>query len=752
MPVMIKLTKFILRCLLRFFYEVKVTGLENYAKSGNRVLIIANHTSLLDGIILYAWLPETPIFAINTRIAEKKSFRPFLGFVDLFTMNPASPLSIKSMIRFLREEHKAVIFPEGRITITGSLMKIYEGPGMIAEKSGATILPVSIDGGQFSPLSYMKGRGRVIWFPHIRIRILPLERIRIDPSIHGHARRKAAARQLQDVMYKLTYAAFNYRTTVFDALLTAAERYGREIAIVEDINRKPISYRQLITRSMILGRAIRRDTRHGEYVGVLLPNMITTLVTFLALQYLGRIPAMLNYSVGIQALLKTCKTARLETIYTSRQFIEKANLQEVAEKLSQLYKLIYLEDLRGRITLFDKCLGFARGLYPSRHYHRITGKIDPDKPAVVLFTSGSEGIPKGVVLSHSNLLSNYAQVSCHIDFQPKDITFTCLPLFHSFGLNGGFLMPLLGGSKIFLYPTPLHYRAIPELVYELGATILFGSNTFFNGYARHAHPYDFNSVRYAVAGAEKLRRDTQQLWMEKFGIRILQGYGVTETSPVISVNTPMNNKMDTAGRIMPEIEYYLQPVAGIDEGGRLVVKGPNLMLGYLLHDSNGEIIPPSTERGTGWYDTGDIASIDEEGFITIQGRAKRFAKIGGEMISLTTVEELAMLTWPEYCHAAVNLPDDRKGEKIILVTSCLDADRRQIINQARSHHYGELYIPKKILLAEEMPVLSTGKTDYLSLHRMAEAAEKTGTDWIAMFTGLEKRPEPLKKKHDTAGD
>jgi acyl-[acyl-carrier-protein]-phospholipid O-acyltransferase/long-chain-fatty-acid--[acyl-carrier-protein] ligase len=743
---MIRFAKFLLRCLLRLLYKVEVTGLEHYQEAGDRVLIIANHTSLLDGVFLYAWFPETPTFAINTQIASRTSYRFYLRYVDLFNMDPNSPLSIKSMIKFLKEDHKAVIFPEGRITLTGSLMKIYEGPGMIAEKSGAMVLPISIDGAQFSPYSYRKGRGRIIRFPRIKIKILPPEKIHIDPSIQGHARRKAAAMKLQDLMYKLTYTAFNYRTTVFDALLTAADRYGHDLTIVEDIHREPLNYRQLITRSMILACPIRQDTQKDEYVGVLLPNVIATLVTFLALQYLGRVPAMLNYTVGVQALLKACETGQLNTIYTSKRFIENANLQEIAQELSQRYNLVYLEDLRERITLFDKCLGLIRGLNPARHYRHIAGDIDPDKPGVILFTSGSEGVPKGVVLSHSNMLSNYAQVSCHIDFQPQDIMFTCLPLFHTFGLNGGFLMPLLGGSKIFLYPTPLHFRAIPELVYELGATILFGSNTFLKGYARHAHPYDFNSLRYAVAGAEKLHQDTQQTWMEKFGIRILQGYGVTETSPVISVNTPMNNKMGTTGRIMSDMEYYLQSVDGIDEGGRLVVRGPNVMLGYLLHDSNGEIIPPATDRGPGWYDTGDIASFDDEGFLTILGRAKRFAKIGGEMVSLTAVEELAMMTWPDFSHAAVNLPDEKKGEKIVLVTNHQNADRKQILNYAKAQQYGELYIPRKILLAEELPVLGSGKTDYITLHKMALEAEETGKSWIAKITRLVKKPETPNKK------
>ena len=749
---MLKPIKFLLRGLLRLLYRVEVTGLEYYHQAGDRVLIIANHTSLLDGVLLYAWLPETPTFAINTDIAEKKAFKFYLMFVDLFRMDPTNPLSVKSMIKFLKNDRKAVIFPEGRITKTGSLMKIYEGPGLVADKSGATILPIAIDGAQFSPFSYMKGRGRVIWFPRIKLTFLPPEKISVPDNFQGHERRKAVALALQDLMYQLTYSSFKYRTTVFDAILNAADRYGKDLEIIEDINRNSLTYKQLIIRSFILGSAIQRDTTAGEHVGVLMPNVVTTTVLFMATQYLDRVPAMLNFTAGTHAILSACETGQIKTIYTSRQFIENAKLQSLAEDLEQHKKIIYLEDLKDRITLKDKITGLLRNKYAHFHYRSNVDSLDPDKPAVILFTSGSEGVPKGVVLSHSNLLSNYAQVSCHIDFQPTDIVFSCLPLFHSFGLNAGYLMPLIGGSKVFLYPTPLHYRIIPELVYELGATILFGTNTFFKGYARHAHPYDFYSLRYAVAGAEKLRDDTLQLWMEKFGVRILQGYGVTETSPVISVNTPMQCRIGTTGRLMSGMEYYIKPVKGIEQGGRLVVKGPNVMLGYLLQGQDGKIQPPSTEKGPGWYDTGDIATIDTEGFISILGRAKRFAKIGGEMVSLTAIEEIAMQIWPEFTHAAINLSDEKKGEKIILVSNNKQADRKQYQEYARLNKIGELYIPRKIILTEDFPVLASGKTDYTTLTELANSAEQTGSGWLEKLSRFVKRQDTTDPGNQTDTD
>ena len=715
--------------------------MQHYNDAGKRVIIVANHTSLLDGALLYAWLPETPTFAIHTRISARTSFKPFLKVVDLFVLDPTNPLSVKSMIKFIKADRKVVIFPEGRITVTGTLMKIYEGPGLIADKADAMILPIAIDGTQFSTASYMRGRRRIFWFPRIHMRVLAPQKLCIAPAIQGHARRKAATLAMQTLMFKLFCATYDYNKSIFSAILQAADCYGKDQKCLEDINREPLNYRQLISRAFILARLFRKDTAKHEHVGLLLPNVNTTVISFLALQYLGRVTAMLNYTAGTQAVLRACETGRIKTVYTSKRFIDNAGLSELASELENQVNLIYLEELRTQLSIVDKLLGVIRSYYPHIHYRQQTPDVAPASPTVNLVTSRSERIPTGVVLSRQHLLSNFTHVRCHIDFNSTDLSFSCLPLFHSFGLVGGTLMPLLGGSKVFLYPTPLHYRIIPELIYELGATILFGANTFFKGYARHAHGFDFQSLRYCVAGAEKLRADTQRLWMEKFGIRIYEGYGVTETSPVISVNTPVVYKPDRVGQILPGMEYYIKPVEGISEGGRLVVKGHNVMLGYMLHGNDGKIVAPMTERGIGWHDTGDIVAIDEEGFISILGRAKRFAKIGGEMVSLAAVEELAMQTWPDFNHAAVILPDEKKGEKIVLVTDNKQAHRKQIQLMSRQLKYGELYIPKKVVLTEEMPQLSTGKTNYIILTEMAMAEDKEGSGWIKKITRLIKKAE-----------
>ena len=317
----------------------------------------------------------------------------------------------------------------------------------------------------------------------------------------------------------------------------------------------------------------------------------------------------------------------------------------------------------------------------------------PDDPAAILFTSGSEGVPKGVVLSHRNILANAAQGAARIDFGRTDKVFNVLPLFHSFGFTVGLVLPLVFGVGIYLYPSPLHYRLVPELVYGSNATILFGTDTFLAGYARTANAYDFRSLRYVLAGAEPVKESTRRVYMEKFGLRILEGYGVTEAAPALAINTPMFHKPGTVGRLLPGIEARLEPVPGLEGGQRLYVRGPNIMLGYLRADRPGVIEPPDG----GWHDTGDIVAIDERNFVAIKGRSKRFAKIGGEMVSLAAVEALAAELWPDHVSAVTAIPDPRKGERLVLVTDSAEATRAAFQAHGKARGATELMIPAEVI-------------------------------------------------------
>ena len=583
--------------------------------------------------------------------------------------------------------------------------------------------PVRIDGAQYTPLSRLRGRVRLRWWPPISLTILPPRKLEIPPGVRGRERRRVAGKQLADLMTEMMFATSNFRRTLFAALLDARRVHGGAHVIVEDIERKPLTYGDLVVRSMLLGDLVAQDTQRGETVGLMLPNTAAAVVLLFGLQATGRVAAMLNYTVGPQSLESACEAAQIRRIYTSERFVQAAKLERLVDKLRATIKVVYLEELRERVTPAVKLKAALLARFAGSRHRRFG--VHPDDPAVILFTSGSEGAPKGVVLSHANVLANREQVAARLDFNAQDVVLNALPLFHSFGLTAGTLLPLLSGIKTFFYPSPLHYRIVPEIAYDVNATIMFGTNTFLAGYARFAHPYDFYSVRYVFAGAEKLKDETRRVWTDKFGVQVFEAYGATETSPALATNTPMDSRPGTVGRLLPGLEHALDPVPGVD-GGRLSVRGPNVMLGYLRADRPGVIVPPATERGPGWYDTGDIVTIDADGFVTIQGRAKRFAKIGGEMVSLTAVEELAARTWPAAQHACVSLPDFQKGEQLILVTTQPEPTRQEILARARADGAGELGVPKRLLHVPALPLLGSGKTDYPAVLALAEGALPDG--------------------------
>lgn len=714
------LPRSIVQAITKLLYRVEVIGMENYYAAGKRVVIIGNHTSYLDAALFAAFLPDRLTFAINTIVSKVWWVKLFTWMTDSFPIDPTKPMGIKSLIEYVRKNKRVIIFPEGRVTVTGALMKIYEGPGMVADKSQAKLLPIRIDGAEYTFFSRLSGKEvPTKWFPKITLTIMPPQSFDVDDVLVGRKRRQAISAKLYDLMKEMMLASSAYQKPLFYSLIEASEMHGHWHTIAEDIRREPIRYHKLLLGSFVLGREVADVSVSGENIGILLPNTIAAAVLFFGLQAFGRVPAMLNFSSGAKNILAACRVAKITRVYTSQQFVEKAKLQGVIEQLEKNnITVINLETLRDKIGVFKKLRGLLISYFPKFYYKRYFGvKTDQDlmllshNPSVVLFTSGSEGTPKGVVLSHSNIQANRFQISASIDFGRHDTLFNALPIFHSFGLTGGMILPFLLGTRVFFYPSPLHFRIIPELVYDTSSTILFGTDTFLAKYAQFAHPYDFYSIRYVFAGAEKLRDETRQLWSEKFGVRILEGYGTTEAAPILSLNTPMLYKKGTVGKLLPGIHYRLEPVDGIEEGGRLWVSGPNIMLGYLLDKAPGKLETPPD----GWYDTGDVVSIDNDGFITIRGRAKRFAKIGGEMISLTAVEEAISRLWPGFLHAVLNLPDERKGEQLLLMTTYPEADRRHIVEHFKQEGIGELSIPKRVKIIKSMPLLGSGKIDYVTL-------------------------------------
>lgn len=704
--------KTVLQLFFRLLFRVKTIGLES-APQQQKLLVVANHESFLDGLLLGLFLPFRATFVVHTTVLQNFWFRLILSQVPHLAVDPTSPLAMKKVIKLLDAGEPVVIFPEGRITLTGSLMKVYDGPGFVAAKTGATILPVRLDGPARSYFSRLSGQYPRSLFPKITLTYLATTHIPMPEAPTSKQRRRMAGEAMRRLMQEMLFKSHPVQT-LFSSLVDAVKVHGRKTRLLEDMKQVEEPYGELLNRSLAIGRMVQKISALDETVGVLLPNVSNTVCLIFGMSAMRRVPAMLNYTAGTAGMQNACIAANIKTILTSRQFLEAAKLTDAVAAL-QSVNMVYLEDLRGQFGLLDKLwlLGFARW-FPTQAVKQ--GR--PDDPAVVLFTSGSEGKPKGVVHSHRGILANIAQIRAVIDFSPSDKFMIALPLFHAFGFTCGAIMPLVTGAKMFLYPSPLHYRIIPEIIYDRGCTVLFGTSTFLGNYARFAHPYDFYKLRYVVAGAEKLNEEVRKSWMEKFGIRILEGYGATECAPVLAVNTPMACRAGTVGPLLPSLEPRLEAVPGITQGGLLNVRGPNVMLGYYLYDNPGVLKAPDN----GWYSTGDIVDIDADGFVRILGRVKRFAKVAGEMVSLETVEQIANRAAPAAQHAASTQADAQRGENILLFTTDAALTRDALQVAAREIGSPELAVPRKIVVIKELPLLGTGKTDYVKLKQMVETA------------------------------
>ncbi len=683
-----------------------------------RSIIIANHQSFIDGMLLQALTPVRLHWVVHSTAAPVWYFRMVLRLIPHLLVDVTRPMAMKRVVEWIEQGHTVVIFPEGRITTTGSLMKTYEGPAFLAVKAAATLFPVFLDGVTHTIFSRLRNPHPIRWRPRVRVTFFPPRRLEAPEARTGRERRRLATAQLHRQLQQMRFES-HPRPALFDALLDTAKLYGRGTRILADLQRE-YTYGTLLKGALALGRLTSRITAESEYVGVLMPNVGATVMLIFGLLANRRIPAMINYTSGVDGMQSACRLARVRTVITSRAFLEKAKLEEKVARLEGV-RIVYLEDLRAAFGLLDKLWLMAWAL---RRPRAVTKRCRPEDPAVVLFTSGSEAKPKGVVLSHGAIMANIAQIRSIIEFSILDKFLAALPLFHTFGLTGGMFLPLISGARVHLYPSPLHYRLIPEAAYDFDCTVLFATPTFLGHYGRFANPYDFYRLRYVMAGAEKLTDEVRRLWMEKFGIRVLEGYGVTECAPVIAAGTPMAHRARTVGVPVPGMETRVEPVAGLDRGGALHVRGPNLFLGYLSEERPGEIVPPSSSMGPGWYNTGDVVEIDPEGYIEILGRLRRFAKIAGEMVSLEISERVAAAASPARAHAATCVAHPTRGETIVLFTEDPALRRDAMHHAARELGLPEIAVARRIEYLAPIPRLATGKCDYVALKALAEAGAR----------------------------
>jgi acyl-[acyl-carrier-protein]-phospholipid O-acyltransferase/long-chain-fatty-acid--[acyl-carrier-protein] ligase len=632
--------------------------------------------------------------------------------VETHILDADAPLTLKYFLNHLKNGGKCVIFPELQPTTIGNPMKVSQGVAMIADHTKAKILPINITGTELTPFSRIQHKPGLRFFAKVTINILPATKIVLPDDLSGPKRASAAGRALEKIMDEASLASRTKNKKFFDVLLDARKQYGGKFRIFCDHGQRPITYNGLITRILLIEDVLKTAGMEGDNVGVLLPTSIGGAVTIYALQKMGKVPAMLNFSLGGRSLVNCCRTACVKTVITSRKFVELGKFEALIAAVEEAgLRVIWLEDHASSITKFKKVSAALKTIFMRSAPVK---EGETDKPAIILFTSGSEGAPKGVVLSYKNLLVNHAQMYTRVDFYRSDRILNTMPIFHSFGLCGVF-MPVTLGIFVYFYPSPLHYKTISTICYDERITFLFATDTFLGGYAKAASDnYDFATIRMLVQGGEKLRHSTQEIWFERFSIRITEGYGVTEASPVVANNYYAHHRSGTVGQFVAGIEYRIEPVEGVHEGGRLWIKGPNVMLGYLRSTNPGVIDPPKD----GWHDTGDIVSVDEDGFVRILGRAKRFAKIGGEMISLAAVEEVLSEVWPEDKHAVVMTKGGPRGETLSLVTSRPGLKRDELRQTLSDLGVAEIAIPKKILTLENIPLLSTGKIDYVTLEEI----------------------------------
>jgi acyl-[acyl-carrier-protein]-phospholipid O-acyltransferase / long-chain-fatty-acid--[acyl-carrier-protein] ligase len=704
--------KTLLRLLLRCLYGFRAYNTKVLETPGP-VLLLPNHVSWLDWLFLYVSAGDDWKCVVSERVANSSWLHRKIMLNDrTFPIDPESPYAVKHMAEFLQKGGRLAMFPEGRLSRTGTLMKLFDGTGFLIHSTNARVITCYLRGAFRLPYSPNTNRKR--WFPKITAHfsevLAPPQLERMSTSQSRHVLSEWARDQMlrQQFDVEMEFGP----QTVPAAIVESARRFPNHI-VLRDVTAS-LPYKRLLIGADLLAREfqLRLDASRPR-VGVLLPNVNGTPVTLMALWCLGKTPALLNYTTGTATMQACVELAGLKQIITSRAFLERAEL-DVAPLAAAGAEFIYLEDIRAGISGGKKLGAAIRQALGNTCSAPAT---DPGETAVVLFTSGSEGVPKGVELTHRNLLANIRQMLAVTDMMDTDRIFNALPLFHSFGLTVGTLLPLVRGMFVFVYPSPLHYRIVPTVFYELDCTIMLGTNTFLNGYARKAHPYDFRTLRYMFAGAEKLQQATATLWAERFGVRVLEGYGATETSPCVSVCTPMEPKPGSAGRFMPSMEYKIEPVEGVAEGGRLLVRGPNIMKGYLNADANAKF-----QALGGWYDTGDIVRVDEEGFIFIQGRLKRFAKISGEMVSLTAVDDALAGAFPHYglrCQiAVVTKPDEDKGERLIAVTNEPKLTAQEIRSAIQAKGLPNIAVPREIKVVPEIPKLGTGKVNHRELAKL----------------------------------
>ncbi len=719
------LARLILWMLTHTLYNIKVAGQENVPLKGP-ALLVSNHVSFADGFLIGACVQRFIRFMIYRHFYEIKSLKRLLTLMHAIPISGGSKKDIIASIRKAREELKAghvvCIFAEGAITRTGNLQPFKKGFEKIVEGLDAPVIPVHLDRVWGSVFSFKGGRFFWKWpsrFPyHVTVSFgKPL------PSY-------VTAHDIRQAVMELGTAAVDVRRQPHDMLHLKFIKKAKEnwfYLCMADSAGKSLSWGKALTGSLLLAGWFRRQCRKEEMVGLLLPSSVGGALANVAALIAGKVPVNLNYSSGREAMESAIRQCSIKTIITSRQFASKAGLPEMKGT-------VYIEDIVSRVSPLRRIYtGVTAFFLPplALDYLYCWGDKNPGKLATIIFTTGSTGEPKGVMLTHHNILSNVEGFAQVFHLGRNDTMMGVLPFFHSFGFTATLWFPLVKGFRAVYHPNPLDAKAVGEMSRKYAATMILATPTFFSAYIRKCAPEDFKTIRFPVAGAEKLRPAVAAAFKEKFGVEMLEGYGCTELSPVVSVNVPdvvhqglmqVGNVPGTVGQPIPGVTVKaVDPETGEDlppdAEGLLLVKGPNVMKGYW----NDHVKTSEAVKG-GWYNTGDIASINEEGFIRITDRLSRFSKIGGEMVPHIKIEETISRALGCDC-AVTTLPDEHKGERLVAFYT-KDASAEEVWGLLSGTDLPKLWIPKRENLrhVHALPATASGKLDLRRLRELAAEA------------------------------
>ena len=681
--------------------------LRNYESLKSSAVIVANYRSFAEALILSSTLPGRKCFVLDKGDSIMGQSHKFSKEDELIQVDfDSDEQEIQAAIAEKFQEGSHIfMFPERHATGRPGIQEVHPLAVRLARVfTNGVMLGIGVETGDAE---------------HRNLRVVSAPAVTAPPPGEDQA---DDAIFLRNVLEMAEFHIFDHGRSLLQVLFDAANRHGLDKVIVTQA--KPpskLTYRKLIQSSYALGMELGQKHKPGERVGLMMPSSQAFMQAFYACQFAGLVPALLNFTSGPENVVASCAATQVSAVYTVRPLLENSIPASNANDalFAANIKVEFLEDIRQFMSFKTKALTW----FKSRNMDKLSSDMPGsdltlDNEAVVLFTSGSQGPPKGVALSQRNICSNIYQILARLDVQNDEQLLNTLPSFHSFGLMGGTLLPIARGVQVCQHPTPLDYRGIVELIAEKQISCLFSTGTFLGRYAKEIQEDEIEqmkSLRLLIAGGERLRGSVRKVWDEKLEMKIYEGYGVTEAAPGVCISTPFANRKGSVGLVLPDIEVRLQPQEGIDAGGTLVIKGPNVMMGYLLSDQPGVIQPPPD----GWYDTGDVVNIDKDGYVYIVGRHKRFAKVAGEMVPMGRIEnELGKLN-EDGLIAVIALPDEAKGERIMVVSSDLSINQEHITAALQEADFPPLWIPQEIayLTEEDFPLLGSGKYDYQSLDR-----------------------------------